>query len=156
MDLGDPLADYRTGHAASMQELERFLEEQGILDAELFDRGGPPVAVAPGTLYLVDEGDIFRIDREQVTGVGEIRAADHSKMRWGAALYVLALPLMFLEILGPGLILAVLMAIAGGVLVTLGYLSKALLIQVDDERIPPFVIDHRQWKRIRSRIQDWG
>ncbi len=156
VDLEAPLAEYRIGQADSGDDLERLLDRQGVLDATVWRRGGPPVAVTPNELFLVDEGDVYRIERDQVVGLGQTRATDHSLMRWGAALYLFSLPLMFLQIIPGGLLLAVLMAIAGGGLVTVGFLSKALLIQVDDDRIPPFVVDHRKWKRIHASIQDWA
>lgn len=156
VDLEDPLSEYRVGDAGSADELELFLDQQGIRDATVWRRGGPPVAATRDALFLVDDGGVYRIDRDDVTALGQTRATDHSLMRWGAGLYLLALPFLVLQVIPGGILLAALMAIAGGALVTMGFLSKALLIQVDDDRIPPFVIDHRKWKGIRSRIQDWA
>lgn len=151
MSLEEPLAAFHVGSAGSADELSVFLEHQGLAPERLFARGGPPVALVDGSLFLVDEGEIYRIDRERVVGLGATRAADKGMMRWGVLLYLLALPGFYLNWIVAGL-----MAIGGGVLVTLGYLSKALLIQVDDDRLPPFVIDHRRWKSIRDEIHDWA
>lgn len=156
VDPSDPLVEYRAGEASTAEELELLLDRQGIADAELWHKGGPPVAATNDSLFFVDEGTVYRIDREHVTGLGQTHSADRSLMKWGVLLYLLALPMLFLQAIGPGVLIAVLMALAGGGLVTKGFLSKALLVQVDDDRIPPFVIEHRKWKRIRSRIRDWA
>lgn len=156
MELDDPLADFRVGEAGSSDDLERHLERRGATPIEFWHRGGPPVALTARSLFFVDEDVIYRIDRERVTGLGQTRAADRSRMGWGALLYIVGLPITFL--LGSALARAIvgpLTLVAGGVLVVLGYLSKALLIQVDDERVPPFVLEHRRWKQIGRSVQDW-
>lgn len=150
MDLEDPLSEYRVGTAETAEELDAHLESQGIVPEVLYDRGGPPVALAGDRLFLVDEGSIYRIDREHVVALHSTRAPDYRMMRWGVGFYLLGLPAIFFNWIVAGLL-----AIGGGVLVTMGFLSKALLVEVDDERLPPFVIDHRRSSRIRERITHW-
>jgi len=90
------------------------------------------------------------LPREDVQALGQIRSTDYSRMRWGIGLYLLALIAFFLHWVLTGLLL-----IAGGALVVLGFLAKALLVQVEDDRVPPFVIEHREWKQIRSALDAW-
>lgn len=156
MDLDDPLAEFRAGEASSVDELERHLDERGLSPIEFWHRGGPPVALTGSALFFVDDETLYRIDRERIRGLGQTRAADSRRMGLGALLYLVGLPITFLVgnalaqvVVGP------LTLIAGGILVVLGYLSKALLIQVDDERVPPFVLEHRRWKKIGRSLSDW-
>lgn len=155
MDLSEPLRSYHAGEASSAKELVALLEGEGLVPEHVWRRGGPPVAVAGDSLFLVDDGEAYRVRRGEVEGIGQVRASDYRMMQIGTLLYLLALPVALLG--GGGAIwIGLGFVILGGVLVTKGFLSRALLIQVDDERIPPFVIDHRRWKDIRALIGSWA
>lgn len=155
MDLSDPLSTYHAGEASSAQDLEGLVEGEGLVPEHVWDRGGPPVAIAGDSLFLVNKGEAYRVRRDQVEAIGQVRSSDYRMMQLGTLLYLLALPVALLG--GGGAIWVGLgFVVLGGVLVTKGFLSRALLVQVDDERIPPFVIDHRKWKDIRALIGPWG
>lgn len=150
MEATDPLAAFRAAPAEDVEDLALYLERQGLIPSEVYTKGGPPVALTSNAVFFMDDGVLYRVGREQVTRLGETRAADYRMMQWGVLLYLLALPAFwFHALLAGGL------AILGGVLVTKGFLSKALLVQVNDDRIPPFVVDHRRWKQIGTHIQAW-
>lgn len=155
MDPGDPLADFRAGDASAAGSFEALLEREGVLPERTWDSGGPPVALAGNHLYLEHEGTVYRLPRDRVTGIGQTRSSDYRMMQYGVGLYLVALPLAVIGGLGLLGLAAVAGIVAGGGLVTKGFLSKALLIEVDDERVPPFVIDHRKWKSIHASIQHW-
>lgn len=156
MDVGDPLDGYRAGQADDGEEFEALLERRGVVPDRVWTKGGPPVAVAGDALYLAHEGEVYRLRRDQVTGIGQTRSSDYRLMQYGVGLYLVALPLALLGGLGLLALVALALVVAGGALVTVGFLSKALLVQVDDDRIPPFVIDHRKWKGIRASIEHWA
>jgi hypothetical protein len=155
VEAEDPLAGYRVGDAPDEDAFEELLEREGVHADRSWTSGGPPVAVAGDAIYLTHEGTVYRVRRREVTAVGQTRSSDYRWMQWGAGLYLLALPLALVAGAGLGSLVAVLLMVTGGVLVTLGFLSKALLLQVEDERIPPFVVDHRKWKAIRASIEHW-
>jgi hypothetical protein len=150
-DLGDPLATYRVDVASTADGIRTGARERGETVHDVFTRGGPPVALTDTSLWLADEGgDVYRLTRDDVRGLGQIRSTDYHRMRWGIGLYLGALLAFFLHWILTGLLL-----VAGGVLVVLGFLAKALLVQVEDDRIPPFVIEHREWKDIREALDHW-
>lgn len=149
-ELGDPLAAYRIEVAASAEGLEHGARQRGETIRQAFARGGPPIVVSDRALWFTDEEVVFRVAREDVRGLGQIRSTDYTRMRWGVGLYLLALIAFFLHWVVTGVLI-----LAGGALVVLGFLSKALLVQVEDERIPPFVIEHRKWRDIRDALDVW-
>lgn len=149
-DLGDPLARYRVDVEGSARGIEAGAHQRGETIRQLFARGGPPVALSDTSLWLTHEDEVYRLPREDIRGLGQIRATNYSRMRWGVGLYLLALVAFFLHWVLTGLLL-----IAGGGLVVLGFLAKALLVQVEDDRIPPFVIQHRDWRGIREALDAW-
>lgn len=154
MELSDPLSAYHAGKASSAKELVALVEREGVVPDRVWRRGGPPVVVAGESLFLVSDGEAYRVRRAEVTGIGQVRSSDYRMMQLGTLLYLLALPIALLG--GGGAIWVGLgVVVLGGVLVTKGFLSRALLVQVEDDRIPPFVIDHRKWKEIRSSIGSW-
>ncbi len=122
----------------------------------VWKRGGPPVALAGEDLFLVNEGSVYRLRRDQVTEIGQTRASDYRMMQVGTLVYLIAIPIALLGGVSFAALVGIALAILGGVLVTKGFLSRALLIQVDDDAIPPFVIDHRKWKGIRAHIEHWA
>lgn len=156
VDPVDPLADFRAGEASVAGGFEALLEREGVIPERTWERGGPPVAVAGDVLYLQHEGTVYRVPRDRVTGIGRTRASDYRLMQYGVGLYLVALPLAVIGGWGLLGLAAVAGIVAGGGLVTKGFLSKALLIEVDDERVPPFVVDHRKWKSIHASIQHWA
>lgn len=147
-EVADPLARYRVDVEASADAIERRARERGERVVEVFAK--PPVAVTEASLWLARDADVFRLPRGEITGLGQTRSSDARRMRWGAGLYIVSLFAFAVS----GLV-AILMAVGGGVLVVLGFLAKALLVQVEDERVPPFVIEHRSWRRIRDRLDAW-
>lgn len=149
-DVVDPLAAYRVPVEADAEAIQERARERGERLLETFTRGGPPVTLTEASLWLTDEGEVYRVPREDVRGLGQMRSTDHRRMRWGVGLYLVALLSFFLHWLVTGALM-----IAGGVLVVLGFLAKALLVQVEDERIPPFVIEHREWRGIRDALDAW-
>lgn len=149
-EVTDPLATYRVDVEGSMDAIEAGARHRGETLLETFPRGGPPIALTDTSLWLTDEQEVYRLPREDVRGLGQVRSTDHRRMRWGVGLYLVALLSFFLHWILTGLLL-----IAGGALVVLGFLAKALLVQVEDERIPPFVIEHRKWRGIRDALDRW-
>jgi hypothetical protein len=147
---GAPGAAPRVAADDSAAGIEQAARERGEPVRQLFEHGGPPVALTETSLWLADEEQVYRLPREDVQALGQIRSTDYSRMRWGIGLYLLALIAFFLHWVLTGLLL-----IAGGALVVLGFLAKALLVQVEDDRVPPFVIEHREWKQIRSALDAW-
>lgn len=157
-DVGDPLAKYRHDVPGTTEAIERRARERGEALVEAFS-GGPPVVLTRSSLWLSDEQTVYRLPREDVTGLGQVRSTDYSKMRWGVGLYLVALIGVVLvsggrlNLLGIGLV--ALGLVGGGLLVVFGFLAKALLVQVEDERIPPFVVEHKRWRRIQQTLDAW-
>lgn len=149
-EIADPLAAYRVDVEGSKEGITTGARHRGETVLETFARGGPPIALTDSSLWLTDEQEVYRLPREDVRGLGQIRSTDYRRMRWGVGIYLLALVSFFLHWILTGLLL-----IAGGALVVLGFLAKALLVQVEDERIPPFVIEHRDWRGIRKALGRW-
>lgn len=148
--VSDPLASYRVDVERSADAIQDRVQARGETLIELFARGGPPVALTRTSLWLTDEEDVYRLPREEVRALGEVRSTNYRRMRWGVGLYLFALFAFFLHWLLAGVLI-----IAGGTLVVLGFLARALLVQVEDERVPPFVIEHGRWRRIREALDAW-
>jgi hypothetical protein len=149
-DAADPLSRYRVNVDTSAEAIDARARERDETPIEVFGEGGPPVALTDDALWLADDEAVYRLPREAIRGLGQIRSSDYTRMRWGVGLYILALIAFFLHWLITGLLM-----LAGGALVVLGFLAKALLVQVEDERIPPFVIEHRNWRAIREALDAW-
>lgn len=149
-DVTDPLAAYRVDVPASAASIEDRIRQRGESLIDIFADGGPPVALTDASLWLADDHDVYRLPRDAIRGMGQIRSTDYTRMRWGVGLYLLALIAFFLHWLITGALM-----IAGGALVVFGFLAKALLVQVEDERVPPFVIEHRKWRAIREALDAW-
>lgn len=149
-ELADPLADYRQDVQGTMEAIEEHAAQRGERVLEVFGSGGPPVALTDQALWLSNESEVYRLPREAVQALGQIRSTDYVRMRWGVGLYLVALVGLFFHWLITGVL-----AIVGGALVVFGFLAKALLVQIEDERVPPFVVDHRRWKAIRDRLEAW-
>lgn len=149
-NVTDLLADYRVDVEGSAEAMARRARERGEAVLKVFSRGGPPVAVTESSLWLSDESTVYRLPRERVQKTGPIRSTNYTRMRWGVAIYLLSLIGFFVHPIVTGVL-----ALVGGALVVLGFLAKALVVQLDDERIPPFVVEHRKWRRIRDTLDTW-
>lgn len=158
MSLTDPLGDYRLGPAETPDELRDLATPQDGQRLRTWSSGGEPILLTEGSLLFVQEGQAYRVPRGKVEAFGLARSSDTGYKRWGIALYLLALPVLFLSAGGATVItvvIGVLMACLGALLVTMGFMSKAVLVQVKDDRVPPFVLDTRGWRSLRSALKDW-
>ena len=113
-------------------------------------RGGAFVGLGVRKVYVETEGQLLAIPRRDVASIGVTRASSIRRMRWGLGLYALS----FLFLIFRFWWLAIPLATAGGVLVVLGFLGRALVLQLRDARIPPIVLPHARWRRIGRAIQD--
>lgn len=148
--LADPLSAYRVNVDDSAQAIEAGARARGERLIRSFGQGGPPVALTDASLWLTEQGEVYRLPREEVKALGQVRSANYRRMRWGVGLYLAALLGFFLH-----WVIAAALILTGGTLVVLGFLARALLVQVEDERVPPFVIEHGRWRRIRDALAAW-
>lgn len=158
MSATDPLADYRLGPAESPDDLRDLATPQDGDRLRTWSSGGQPILLTERSLLFIQEGEAYRVPKGKITAFGLTRASDTGYKRWGIGLYLLALPVLMLAT-GAGaallVVIGVLMACLGALLVTLGFISKAILVQVDDDRVPPFVLDTRGWRSLRSTLRSW-
>lgn len=150
MNLEDPLEPYRVGPIEGKADLEAALAKDGRLASHVWTKGGAPAALTPQAFYFTDEGVLYKVRRKDVRGMGLARAANIRTMRYGLLFYFLGLPLLLID---P--ILAVVSVLLGGFLTVRGFLTQAILVRVKDDRLPPFVIRHGKWRRIRSALKRW-
>lgn len=158
MSLEDPLHDYRLGPAESADQLRALATPQDGERLRTWSSGGEPILLTERSLLFIQDGDAYRVPKGDIGAFGLTRASDVSYKRWGIALYLLALPVLVLSLNGAAgilLVVGLLMACVGALLVTLGFISKAVLVQVEDDRVPPFVLDTRGWRSLRSALQAW-
>ena len=150
VSLADPMERYRRGPAGSVDEMTKSVHDDGRDIVRLWRRGGPFVAVTTNALYFEQGDDLLRFARKEVRGFTLTRASNTKRMRWGLLLYLGALPML---IVIP--VLALAMALVGAYLVTKGFVGRAILVQVNDERVPPFVLAHNKWRSLRSTLKEW-
>lgn len=158
VSVTDPLADYRLGPARSPDELRDLATPQDGERLRTWSSGGPPILLTERSVLFIQDGEAYRIPKTRITGFALTRASDTGYKRWGIVLYLLALPVLMLSMNGAAallVVIGVLMACLGALLVTLGFISKAVLIQVDDDQVPPFVLDTRGWRSLRSTLRGW-
>ncbi len=158
MSLEDPLSDYRLGPAKSADDLRGLAIPQDGERLKTWSSGGPPILLTERSLLFIQEGEAYRVPKGKITAFGLTRASDTGYKRWGIGLYLLALPVLMLATGGGAallVVIGVLMACLGALLVTLGFISKAILIQIDDDKVPPFVLDTRGWRSLRSTLRRW-
>ncbi len=148
MTLHDPLDTFRQGPEG---ELDDQIAERGEQLTELWARGGEPIAQTDAAVWLVSDETTWRIPRDDLRLVGATRSTDISQLRWGLAFYLGALPLALFG----QLILALAAALVGGGLVMRGYLQRAVVLIVEDDRVPPFVVPHKKWRQVKASLDDW-
>ena len=151
MSLTDPLAAYRLGPVSEAEDLETHLAPKDGEVLQRWQRGGVPIVLTERALLFADDGTGYRVAKGEVTSFGLTRASSTRMLRWGLGLYLGGLIPLFLGM--PILTLA--MAIAGAVLVTRGFLNKNILVQVDDDRVPPFVLENSRWRSLRKALRMW-
>ena len=150
MSLEDPLEPYRVGPVDEVGSIDEQLARDGRLPLENWPHGGTPAALTREALYLIDEGNLYRIRRKDVQGYSLARDANIRMMRWGLVSYLVGLPLLVLDVT-----LAAVAALIGLVLTTRGFLRQAILVHVKDGRVPPFLLRQPRWKSVRSALREW-
>jgi hypothetical protein len=153
---GDPLDSYRADVDPTLKAIYREADGRDERVLKDWAKGGPPVLLTREALWFADDDRSFRIPKDEIRQMGETRSTNYTAIRWGIASFltgILAIPFIDagpLAAIGSGALM-----LLGGFLVVKGFLAKAILVQADDDRLPPFVIDHRKFSSIRRALQRW-